>query len=177
MTTPTIYGDKPMGMREIRVQPYAGGTIAKLPNAIEMTVEDRVKSAELQGDDAIQDLSSYAEAATIKLSAGGISLDALAVLTGRTPSESGTTPNRVKTAKATAGGQFPYFKAWGRALGTGSDDTWIVVYKCKLTKFAGGSLKNGAYAMSDAEGLAVADGDNGLYDTVPHETATPLPTS
>ncbi len=173
--TASVYGIAPMGMREIKLEAYGGSTIVKLPNSIEMTVTDRVKNAELQGDDAIQDVSSYAEAADLKLSAGCISLDALAILTGRTPSESGSTPSRVKTAKATAGGQYPYFKAWGRALGTGIDDAWLIVYKCKLTKFVGGSLKNGAYLMSDAEGIAVADGGNGIYDVVQNETATALP--
>lgn len=179
----TTYGNAPMGLRELKVAAYATpATIVKLPNAIEMTVEDRVQSAELLGDDAIQDVSSRVQAATIKLSAGGISLEALAILTGRTPVESGTTPNRYKTAWTAAGGQYPYFIVWGRALGTGSDDTYIKVFKCKLTKFIGGQLKDGAFLMSDSEGIAVPDpvaaadhAANTIYFVAQDETATALP--
>jgi hypothetical protein len=171
------YGDQPMGLRDVKIGPWPTGATVDLPSAIEMTVEDRVVTAELKGDDALQAVSSYAEAATVKFSSGGISLEALAVLTGRTATESGTTPNRTLTMTTSAGAQFGWFRAFGKALGTGIDDIHVKVLKCKLTKFVGGSLKNGEFLMTECEGIAVTDGVTGIYQVVQNETAANLPSS
>lgn len=173
----TTYGNRTRGLKDLKVAPYPTGQAVDVGAAIEATVEDRLDYAELKGDDAIQEIASAVEAATLRLSAGGITPEAIAVITGRAVTESGTTPNRSKTIRTTAD-RFPYFRLFGQALGPNADDAHIIVYRCKLTKGAAISMKNGEFLMTEAEGICVPDPATGaIYDFIQHETAVALPSS
>ncbi len=167
---------KPMGLRDLKVAPYPTGAAVDVGAAIEATVEDRVKTAELPGDDAIAALSSYIEAATVKLSAGGISMEAIQVIAGKTLVESGSTPTTVRTQTTTAG-RLPYFRLFGKSLGEGDDDVHVQVFKVKLTKSPGVSMKNGEFHISECEGLALPNDSGDIYDVIENETAADLPAS
>jgi len=86
------YGDKPFGLRQVRL--VYSSTVVDLPAAQELSFKERIASDELKGNDKIVDAVSISEAAEFEISDGGISLEAYAVLTGRSAVEAGSTPNR-----------------------------------------------------------------------------------
>lgn len=170
------FGDKPFGLRDVKVTNLAGTTQVDLPAAQTLTFKERIKSGELSGDDSLQSVVAFAEAVEWSLEAGGIDLNAYALLTGRTATTAGTTPNQTVTLTADGGNPFPFLKIYGKALGDGSDDIHCKIFKAKVTSLEGG-FKEGAFWITKCSGIAVDDGTNGLFEFVTNETATDLPTS
>jgi hypothetical protein len=172
----TAYGTKPYGLRDVKVTNIAGTVQADLPVSQTLTFKPRITSAELKGDDSLAAVVAFVEAGEWTLEAGGISLSALAILTGQSTSVTGTTPNEKTTLQLGAGDSLPYFKIYGKSLGDGADDIHVKLWKCKATALDG-DLKNGAFYITKCSGIAVDDGSNGVMDIVQNETATALPTS
>ena len=131
----------------------------------------------LRGDDIIQSVVSISDGLEWELEAGGIDLDAYALMTGRTATEAGTTPNQTNTLTGSGGDVMPYFKIYGKSVGDGADDIHVKLFKCKLTSPIEGQFADGQFFVTKASGIALDDGSNGIYDLVQNETATTLPTS
>ncbi len=170
------YGDKPMGLRDVKITNIGGTVQADLPVSRTLSITERVRSAELTGDDRIQSVVSFVEGLEWELEGGGISLEALTLLTGRTISEAGTTPNRTYTMETAAGDNFPWMKIYGKSVGDGADDVHVKIWKAKCTSLQG-SFSEGEFFVTQCSGIAVDDGTNGIYDIVQNETAANLPTS
>jgi hypothetical protein len=171
------FGDKPFGLREIKLMPLPTGTAVTLPAAMTLSIEERVQTAELRGDDKLQAVASYSEAADWELEEGGISLEAYALMTGRTVTSSGTTPNGIVTLAMDAQQTFPYFKIYGRSIGASTDNVHVKIWKAKLTSGIKGSFKGGEFFVTSCKGVAVSDGTNGVMSIVQNETAAVLPAS
>jgi hypothetical protein len=169
------YGEKPFGLKEIKV--VVGATVVTLPVARTMSFKERVRSGELSGDDKTVAVVAYSDALEWSLEAGGISLEAWALMTGRTVTTTGTTPSRVTTLNADAAQTYPYFKIYGKSLGDGADDVHVKIYKAKLTEALEGEFADGEFFVTSCAGIAVDDGTNGIYDIVQNETAAALPSS
>jgi hypothetical protein len=121
---------------------------------------------------------SEADAVEASLAAGGISLAAYALMTGRTVNESGSTPNQVNTLSGSGAERFPYFKVYGKSLGDGDDDVHVKLWKCKLTAGLEGELADGEFLMTNVGSIVcIDDGSNGIWDIVENETADDLPES
>jgi len=172
----STYGNKPFGLRDVKVTNIAGTVQADLPAAQTLQLTVRLTTGELKGDDSLAAVVSFVEAGEWNLAAGGIDLDALAIITGQAVSESGTTPTEKTTLNLAAGDQMPYFKIYGRSMGDGTDDIHVKLYKCKVTGNIEGSFQNGQFFITNLSGVAV-DGGAGVMDIVQNETATTLPTS
>jgi hypothetical protein len=170
------YGDKPFGLRDVKLTNLAGTTQVDLPVARTLGYTERVKSGELSGDDALQSVVAFLEAIEWELENGGIPLEALSIITGRTATEAGTTPNRTLTMTASAGAKFPYFKIYGKSLGEGDDDVHVKFFKAKCTSLEG-TFGDGEFFITSCSGIAVDDGTNGIVDIVQNETAAALPSS
>ncbi len=168
------YGQKPFGLREVRL--IKGATVISLPAATKLSFKERIVKDELKGNDKIVGTAAISEAVDWEIDQGGISLEAYALMTGRSAVESGVAPNRVDTMTGRAQDTFPYFKAYGKSVGDGTDDMWCVLFQMKLTEFDG-SLDMDKFEVSKCKGLAVDDGVNGVFQFVQHETATALPTT
>jgi hypothetical protein len=168
------YGDKPFGLRDIKVTNIGGTSQEDLPVGRTLGYSERVRSGELSGDDALQSVVAFVEAIEWELEAGGITLEALEIITGRTATEAGSQPNRTLTMNVAAGDVFPYFKIYGKSLGEGDDDIHVKFYKCKCTSLSG-TLGEGAFFITSCSGIAVDDGSNGIVDIVQNETAAALP--
>lgn len=166
---------KPFGMNQIVVTDITGTTQVPLPASRKMMCKERLKTGEFHGDDELQGVASFLEAVEWELEAGGISLEAWAIMTGRTLSTSGTSPNEVKTLTGEGASRLPYFKVYGKSLGDGDDDTHILLFKCKITDGMEGTLQNGEFWSTGVKGIAVDDGVNGIIDVVLNETAATLP--
>jgi len=161
------------GLREIKIQ--RGQTIISLPAAQTLKCTERVVSTELKGNDRVVVSGSFVEAVEFEFSAGGIPLDAYALMTGRTMQDAGTSPNRTTTMTIRAGDTFPYFTLYGKSIGDQGDDVHVKLYRCKLTGGIEGTFQNDQFFISTMRGVAMDDGINGIADIVRNETSAPLP--
>jgi len=172
------YGDKPFGLRGIKLVNLAGDAAVDLPAAMTLGFKPRLVSGEMRGNDIVQALVAIEDAVEWSLEAGGISLEAWALMTGRTVDESGTTPNRTNTLNIAGGTVYPYFKIYGKSVGeNATDDIHVKLYKCKLTEPLDGNFSDGEFYVTSCSGLALPDGVNGVADIVQNETAADLPST
>lgn len=170
-----MYGDKPFGLRDVKLTNIAGTTQVDLPASRTLSFTERVRSGELSGDDKIVGVAAFAEAVEWELEAGGISLEAYALMTGRTATEAGTTPSQTNTLTGEGAEAFPYFKIYGKSLGEGDDDIHCKFFKAKLTGNIEGSFQDGEFFVTSCSGIAIDDGTNGLWEFIQNETAADLP--
>lgn len=172
------FGDKPYGLRDLKVTNIGGSTQVDLPNSLTLTFKERLNQGELRGDDALAAVVAITDAVEWSIEAGGISLEALAIMTGRTNTASGTTPNRTLTMAANAGDNMPYFKIYGKSVGdVSTDDIHVKLNKCKLTAGLEGEFKDGGFFMTKCSGIAIDPGAGSIYDIVQNETSASLPSS
>lgn len=171
------YGDKPFGIRDVKITDISGSTQVDLPSSRVLTFRERGKSGELSGDDQTVALVSRADAIEWELEAGGISLEAYALMTGRTAALTGTTPNQILTLTGEATEQFPYIKVYGKAIGDGADDVHVKIWKAKVMGPLEGGFQDGEFFVSKCSGVGIDDGTNGVFDIVQNETAASLPAS
>ena len=172
------YGDRPFGIRDIKLTKIDGSTQVDLPNGQTLSFKERFTTGELRGDDATQSAVSITDAVEWSLEAGGISLEAYALMTGRSVVTAGTTPNRTTTLSGNAGDNFPYFKVYGKSVGdNATDDIHVKLNKCKLTSAPEGDFKDGEFFMTKCSGIALDPGAGAIFDIVQNETAANLASS
>lgn len=171
------FGDKPFGLRDIKLTNAAGTTQVDLPSAMKMTFRERLTSGEMRGDDVTKSVVAITDALEWELEAGGISLEAYALMSGRTVSSAGTTPNRTVTLTGVAGDNYPYFKIYGKSVGDiGTDDIHVLILKAKLTSPIEGEFSDTNFFVTKCGGVAIDNGTK-IFDIVQNETAATLPTS
>ena len=172
------WGDKPFGLRDIKLTNLAGATQVDLPSAMTMKFKEKLISGEMHGDDTVQALVAITDAVEWELEAGGISLEAWAILTGRTMVAAGTTPSRTLTMNAQAGDNYPYFKIYGKSVGDiSTDDIHVKINKAKLMEGIEGEFKDGEFFVTKCSGMAIKPASGYLYEVVQNETAANLPSS
>lgn len=167
------YGDKPFGLQAVKI--VKGATVSTLPVAQTLKFKERVKSNELPGNDRIAAVNAIVEAVEWELEAGGISLEAYALMTGRTVEVDGVSPAETTTLTGNAGQVYPYFKIYGKVMGVDADDIHVKIFKAKLTEGLEGTFGNGEFFVTSCKGIAVDDGTNGIWEFVQNETAAELP--
>ena len=165
---------KPFGLRQITLVPLPSGTAVALSAAQRLNFKEALTSGELRGNDATVAIAAYLDKVEWELEAGGLSFDAIKVLTGRTITASGTTPNQKNTILARAGDTYPYFKIYGKVVNDDGSDLHCLIYKAKLLDGLEGEWKDGEFFIQSASGIAVDDGSK-LYELVHNETATTVP--
>lgn len=166
------FGDKPFGLRELKITNADGSGALALPVALIMHVTPRIVAAEFAAEGVVVGASAVLAAVDWEIEAGGISLDALAKLVGDSAAAAGSAPNRSLTLSADAGVLFPYVRVYGRAVGEGSDDIHCKLWRCKLTSIEG-TFRVGEFWVTSAAGVAVQSA-SGLWDFVQHETGVVL---
>lgn len=171
------WGRKPFGLRDIKLTSIDGSTQVDLPNAQTLRFSERLTSGELRGDDVTVSVVAYTDALEWELSAGGISLQAYALMTGRNVASSGSTPNQIQSMTGAAGDVFPWFKIYGKSHADGDDDIHVLIYKAKLMQPIEGTYQDGEFLVTSCSGMAIDDGSNGLFKIIQNETAAALPTS
>lgn len=169
------FGNKPFGLNDVKLVPTTGSAV-DLPAARTLSFTERTVNGELRGDDSLVSVVAVSEAVEWELEAGGISLEAYALMTGRTVTAAGTTPSSTATLKGSAGKHFPYFKIYGKSVGDAStDDIHVKLFKCKVTELSG-EFADGEFFVTACQGIAVDDGANGIFEFVQNETAAALTT-
>lgn len=166
------FGDKPFGLRELKITNIDGSGALALPTALLLHVTPRIESAEFTAEGVVVGATAVLVAADWELETGGIALDVLAKLVGDTVASAGSAPNRSVTLSADAGVPFPYVRIYGRARGEGADDIHCKLWRCKLTHIEG-TFRVGEFWVTSASGVAVHS-SSGLWDFVQHETAVVL---
>lgn len=169
------YGQKPFGLIDVKVYPLPTGAGVALPVQRVLKFKETVQSGTLRGGGGIAAVQTLADAVEWELEAGGISLEAYAVITGRTPTTSGSTPNRIKALVGDAAQNFPYFIIRGKALDDATGDAWVTIWKAKITDALSGDFADGQFWVSSCKGIGVDDGTVGIWSILQHETATSLP--
>jgi hypothetical protein len=169
------YGNEPFGLNQIKVK--IGATLITLQAAQVMNFTPRMIGGELKGNDHIVTVGAAVEALEWSLENGGLQLDAYALMTGWTATESGSTPNKVNTLTAHVGTAMPYFTIYGKVLGSGLDDVHVKIFKAKITGNIEGQFQGGEFHIDKMSGIAVEDAVLGLFQLVQNETAAALPVS
>lgn len=164
------------GLRDIKLTTIDGVTQVDLPASQTLTWSEEFVNASLKGDDKTVSTVGFLDKLSWNLSAGGISLEALSIITGKTVTTTGTTPNRVQEITRQAGDNSPYFKIYGRALGDNSDGVHVLIKKAKLTSLQG-NLQGENFYISQCSGEAIGDDSDDLYDIKKLETDAALPSS
>lgn len=170
------FGDKPFGLNEVKLK--KGATVVTLPVAQKLTLKERVRGGEMSGDDKIASVVAISEAFDWELEAGGIALDALALLTGRTAATSGTAPAQTMTLSSSSGQSFPYILIFGKSVGDNGDDIHVKVWKAKVMELSGEFADN-AFYVTKCTGIAIGDAANSnkIVDFIQHETAIAIVTT
>ncbi len=165
--------NKPFGLNQITLVNNADTQAIVLPAALELEFEEVVVNGEFYGNDELQGLVTQPLGVKGKFKAGGIPLNAYALMTGHTLNNTGVSPNEVATLEGDSA-SFPYFKIYGKSLGDEGDDVHVKILKCKLTSSPKGAFKRGEFFMLEAEFQGVKVGGK-AYEMVANETATNLP--
>jgi len=172
------YGDKPFGLRDVKLTNLAGTSQVDLPVGRILSFKERVKSGELSGDDQIAAVVAISEAVEWSLEAGGISLEAYALMTGRSVSTASSSPTETTTLTGDSQEAFPYFKIYGKSVDEdAASDIHCKIYKAKIMEALEGEFADGEFVVSKCSGIGIDDGSNGVFDFVQNETAAALPGS
>lgn len=170
----TGYGEKPFGMRALKIK--NGATVTLLPVSRRLSFTPQIASAQLEGDDIIAALVSFNEGFELQLEAGGVDLAAWSALTGAAITATGTTPNRVSTMTMKSDDSWPYVEIYGEAIDAGAGATWVHFFKCKVQQISG-SLGNKEFFITQCTLRAIPDTatSNKILEVIEQETAAALP--
>lgn len=166
------YGNFPFGVRQIALYSADGTGKVLLPVAMMLHVTPLLETARFEAAGRLVGASSIVAGAEWELEAGGISLEALAKLTGGNAVTVGTTPSRTLTLSLDAGDAMPYLRIAGRAMGADAGDVICRLYRCKVEALEG-TFRDGEFWVSYAKGVAVTNGSVAV-EFVQQETAAAL---
>jgi hypothetical protein len=168
----------PFGLRDVGIRPLTGetpGSKIDLPNARTFSFSETVDSEDLRGDDGLVAVHDSSAVVDWSLEAGGAPLEAIKAMYGGSITETGTTPNIVKTYSKLDTDSRPYFQVEGQAISDSGGDFHVLLYRCKATGELAGTLTDGSFWLTGASGRALAQASNHkLWDFVQHETAASI---
>jgi len=165
------YGDFPFGLRQIALYDTAGANKLLLPAALMMHVTPLLETARFEADGRLVGAAGFVTGAEWEMEAGGISLEALAKLTGGSANQVGSTPNRTLTLSQDARAQMPYLRIAGRAV-SDAGDVICRLYRAKVESLEG-TFRDGEFWVTYCKGVAVSNGTI-VYEFVQQETAAAL---
>lgn len=163
---------------DLKVAPVTGdtpGTLVDIPGIQSCEVTISNEAVELRGDNRLMSVVDQGNGASFSLAAGGLDLEALAVILGGATADEGTTPDIVRTWTLKADDARPYFTIVGVQPDDGSNghDLHVIVWKAKATGDFTLGMADQEFTVPSIEGSAVGRSDNGdLISLVQHETAT-----
>lgn len=167
----------PYGLRDVKVFPIVAGVVGAgvdLPNSQTFSFEEAEEFTELRGDDKVVATRGQGPSISWELGAGGISLEAYAVMNGGEVVTSGTGPTLVNTYSKKGTDAKPEFKVEGQAISESGGDFHAVVYRCKASDGISGELTDGEFWVTSASGTAIATEADDLYDFVENATETAI---
>lgn len=180
MTAPLPVATYPFGLRDVKLYPYLdlqGTQLAEegidLPAAQTFSFADAEDYTDLRGDDELKATHGNGAQVNWTLEAGGISLEAWALLTGGQIIETGVAPNRKVTLRKCSDDVRPYFQVRGLVMSDNGGDNVAVVYRAKCNGDISGQFADGAFFVTSADGIGLPMlGTKLLYDIIQHENKT-----
>lgn len=174
----------PYGLRDVKLTPYTDatgvtlGTAVDLPNGRTLSFSEAEEFTELRGDDKVVTTRGQGASVEWDLEGGGLSFEALKVLTGGTITETGTTPNQKKTFTKKTTDARPFFKIEGQMISDSGGDVHCVLDLCRTTGNIEGEFADGEFFITGASGVALPSRQatrlDTLYEFVQNETATAI---
>lgn len=180
------YGELPFGLRNAAIYkmttdgtgatPPVYASKVDVPRIQNLELQEEEDSAQLDAADVTVATHTFGLRLTGSISAGGINLDTLAVLTGGTVSTTGMTPSRVTTFARRGTDSKPYFKVTGQSYGDDAGDLYMTAYKVKAVSGPTYAFNQGEFAVTqcDLQGVFTGETTSKLYDLVAHETVTAI---
>jgi hypothetical protein len=162
---------KPFGLRDVKLVALDGLTSADLPASRTLSFKERVMSAEFTGDDELQGIVTIPIGCEGSLEAGGISLEAYAMMTGHT-----VTPGGSSDTLEADSSSFPYFKIYGKSVDDEGGDVHCKILKAKLTEALEGDFKYGEFFVNKMSFVGVRLNGK-AFEFVANDTETELPSS
>lgn len=168
----------PFGLRHVKLTPIDTdgtlGTPVRLPVSQTFSFAETEDFEELRGDDKVKAERGQGPTVDWELAAGGISFEAFTVLAGGSITESGVSPDLVKTFAKGGYDARPYFRVEGQAISDSGGDLHCVVFRCRCNSDINGEMADGSFWITNASGRGYPDEANNdrLYEFRQHETAT-----
>lgn len=177
----------PYGLRDVKIGlldpiTFLPTVLVDLPNAQTFSFTDSEDFEELRGDDKVVAKRGKGAMVEWELEAGGIMLEAYAIMAGGTVLVSGVAPNQKKIYKKYVTTSRPDFWVEGQAYSESGGDYHAVVPRCKADDSLEGNLEDGSFMISSASGSGM--GSNApitdtehhdlLYKLIHNETATAI---
>lgn len=169
----------PYGLRDLKValldSADTPGTKVDLPVAQTLSFAEAEEFQELRGDDKVVAIRGRGPKVSWELEAGGISLQAYAVIGGGTLSLTGVTPNQIRKVNKKVTDARPYFYMEGQVISDSGGDFHAVLYKCRADSDLEGEFKDGEFAMLSCSGTGIGHSStDNLYDLIHNETTTAI---
>lgn len=169
----------PYGLRDVKIASYdpvtgAIGTMVDLPNSQTMEFSESEDFSELRGDDKVVAKRGNGGMVEWSLEAGGVSLEAYVILNGGTLVTSGTGATLKKTYTKKVTDVKPYFWAEGQAISESGGDFHVVLEKCIADGSLEGTLADGEFYITKADGSGLANLTDDLYQMVDNATAVAI---
>lgn len=150
----TAVTKQPFGLRDVKVYEITTcaaaaatvyGTGVDIPCVSELTIDQVVTEAMLEGDDSICASHANLEAIDFAITHGGAVLGVYDVLFGGTATDSGTSPNDNTYLDLAVSDARPYVGVIADARGADGGQTFFVFFKAKAVGGGGGTLAKGAF--------------------------------
>jgi hypothetical protein len=168
----------PYGCRDVKIYPIVSGVAATtgidLPNARTFSFTEAESFSELRGDDGLVAVHGQGASVNWSLESGGISFEACKAMYGGTITESGVTPNQVKSFAKTKDDERPYFLVEGRAVSDSGGDFHVKLYQARCTGELTGEMSDGNFWLTGSKGQALPNPDGDLYEFTQNETSVEL---
>ena len=160
------------GLRQLKLVSAAGATVY-LPAAQTLTVSPKVQTEEFYAEGILVASVAVITSVAWDLAHGGLSLAALAMLTGLATVAAGTTPNQSLQLSIANGAAFPYVVIYGRATGDSGGDVVIRLARAKLQSLSG-RFSDGQFLITSCSGVAAYDSTLSTLFLSQRETANAI---
>jgi len=135
------------------------------------SVAMEIISAILTGDDTQTAIAANAIGGTLQMRWGGLNLDTLGILTGKSIATSAS----IKSLRIGGGQKMPYVGIILKALSAEAGDTWLFLPKCKiLSGFTLAQMEYGTFTIPEVTMQVVDDASWGSINVITHPTDVPI---
>lgn len=169
----------PFGLRDVRLYPLTGetpGSGVDLPNSRTFSFAEAESFQDLRGDDNLVAVHGVGPVVNWELEQGGVSFEAVKTMYGGTITESGSTPNGIKSYAKGGNDSRPYFQVEGQAISDSGGDFHVLLYRCRATGELAGRMQDSAFWLTNSKGQALPrTSDKALYKFTQNETAVAIP--
>jgi hypothetical protein len=183
MTVAPMETALPYGLRDVKITGYTtdaadvidDASFQDFPYARSLAFSATEEFDELRGDDMVVTTRGRGESVDWTLEGGGFSFEACAMMYGGKVVVSGVSPDAKKTWSKNVNDQRPFFRMEGRAVNDNGGDTHGVLFRCRATGPFSGTMADGAFWLTGAQGTALPSNvagatKNDVYHFVQNET-------